>query len=345
MVSRGSVESPSRHALTASATAFFVFLAVGCAAHTPGAAGDRSIGQVSVVPDFLSAWDVVRTAPRAEQLSRTHEALLAGHPELFGPEVFGTALSLDRDLERLLVEMPRLEPKLRVLSERMPGEVERITRRFLDEFPELGWSGPVASSLSFSQFEAVWRTVSGRRTLVLGLDAIAYYRGPYAPMEPVVHHALAAALLPAWAGQRPAPLWWTVWEAGFPLAAVRTIDPGVSDADLRLPEEGRDPAVVAALARRVRTALDSTREQDRRALLGGNGAGPAGVDVGEDGRRGIAPHYSLSPIQTGAGRWLALRVAQKVLAGRTLHDAARLTGPQLRSAVDAALVALERPGS
>src|SRR5262249_61235469 len=129
-----------------------------------------------------------------------------------------------------------------------------------------------------------------------GLDAIAYYRGPYATVEPVVHHALAAALLPP--GPEPAPLWWTVWQTGFPLAAVRTIDPGATDADLRLSEEGRDPAVVVALARRVQGALDSTREQDRRALFGGPGAGPAG--------------------QTGAGRWLALRVAQKVLAGRTL---------------------------
>ncbi|HEY1335467.1 MAG TPA: hypothetical protein VGF31_14490, partial [Myxococcaceae bacterium] len=44
-------------------------------------------------------------------------------------------------------------------------------------------------------------------------------------------------------------------------------------------------------------------------------------------------------------RWLALRVGQHVLAGRTLHDAPRLQGPALRSAVEAALVAVERPGS
>jgi len=325
MVSPGQVENRSRHPLAACAVAILVSLAIGCAGHAPGPAGERTIGQVNVVPDFLTAWDALRTAPRAEQLARTREALLATHAELFGPEVFGPTFVLDRDLERLLVEMPRLEPKLRALSERMPGEVERTARRFLDEFPELDWSGPVALSLSFSQFEAVWRTVKGHRPLVLGLDTIAYYRGPYAPVEPVVHHALAAALLPPWAGPGPAPLWWAVWEAGFPLAAVRTLDPGASDADLRLPDEGRDPAVLAALARRVRGVLDSTREQDRRALLGGPGAGPAG--------------------QTGAGRWLALRVAQKVLAGRSLHDAARLTGPQLRSAVESVLLALERPGS
>jgi hypothetical protein len=304
--------------------ALLALLGSGCA-HRPEPSPAERIAQVNVVPDFLSAWAAVRTAPRSEQLARTREALLASHPELFGPEVFGPTFALDRELERLLVEMPRLEPKLGALSDRMPGEVERIARRFLDEFPELGWSGPVALSLSFSQFEAVWRTLSGRRTLVLGLDAIAYYRGPYAPLEPVLHHALAAALLPPGAGPGATPLWWTVWEAGFPLAAVRTIDPGTSDTDLRLPEEGRDPAVLAALARRVRGALDSTREQDRRALLGGPGAGPAG--------------------QSGAGRWLALRVAEKVLAGRSLHDAPRLTGPQLRSSIVSALLALERPGS
>jgi len=301
--------------------ALLALLLAGCA-HGPEPSSTGRISQVNVLPEFFAAWDPVRTAPRADQVAGIRQALLASHPELFGPEVFGPAGALDRDLERLLVEMPRLDPKLRALSERMPGEVERSARRFLDQFPELDWSGPVALSLSFSQFETVWRTVSGRRTLVLGLDAIAFYRGPYAPVEPLVHHALASALLPGWKGPGPAPLWWTLWEEGFPLAAVRTLDPDATDADLRLGDEGKDPAYLARLARRVRGAIDSTKEPDRRQLTGTLGAAPA-----------------------GGGRWLALRVAQKILAGRSLHDAARLGGPQLRSAVEAALVALERPVS
>lgn len=300
-----------------------LLLALGAAcAHGTGPSGSRTVEQVEVVPEFLSAWQQVRNAPRAEQVTRTRQVLLASHPELFGPDVFGPGVALDRDLERLLVEMLRLEPKLRALSERMPGEVERTTRLFLDQFPELSWSGPAALSLSFSQFEAVWRMVGGRRTLVLGLDAIAFYRGPYAPVEPVLHHALAAALLPPWNSSGPVPLWWTLWEEAFPLVAVRTLDPEASDADLRLPKEGKDPAFLAALARRVRGVLDSTKDWDRRQITGATG--------GSTG---------------GAGRWLALRVGQHVLAGRSLHEAARLTGPQLRSAVEAALVALERPGS
>lgn len=301
--------------------AMLLLLGAACA-HAPGPSAGGTIAQVNVIPDFLAAWDSVRTAPRAEQLARTRQALLASHPELFGPEVFGPVNALDRRLEMLLVEMPRLEPKLRALSERMPGELERSARRFLDEFPELDWAGPGALSLSMSQFEAVWRTVAGRRTLVLGLDAIAFYRGPYAALDPVVHHALASALLPGWKGPAPAPVWWAVWEEGFPLAAVRTMDPAASDAALRLPEQGRDPAYLAALARRVRGTLDSTREADRGAVTGASSGATA-----------------------GAGRWLALRVAQQVLAGRSLHDAARLGGPQLRAAIDAALAALERPGS
>src|SRR5262249_19335165 len=120
----------------------------GCA-HGPGSSTGSTITQLNVIPDFLAAWDSVRSAARPEQVAGTRKALLATHPELFGPAVFGAASALDRDLERLLVEMPRLEPKLRALAERMPGEVERSTRRFLDDFPELDWSGPVASSLSF----------------------------------------------------------------------------------------------------------------------------------------------------------------------------------------------------
>ncbi|HVP61663.1 MAG TPA: hypothetical protein VMT11_13945 [Myxococcaceae bacterium] len=301
--------------------ALLVASIAGCA-HTPPPAG-HTIVQVNVVPEFLDAWDTVRTAPRPEQVARTRQALLGSHPELFGAEIFGPGAALDRDLERLMVEMPRLEPKLRTLAERMPGEVERSTRRFLDQFPELAWSGPVATSLSFSEFEAVWRTVSGRRTLVLGLDAIAFYRGPYVPLEPLLDHALGSALLPPWSGPGPAPLWWALWEEGFPLALVRTIDPGATESDLRLAPGAGDPRAVAALARRVRGSLDSTRAADRRA---------SGVDASE------------GP-QATVGRWLALGVAQQVVAGHSLHDAARLAGPQLRAAIDTALAAIERPGS
>ena len=181
--------------------------------------------------------------------------------------------------------MPRLDPKLRALSERMPGEIDRSARRFVDEFPELRWSGPVALSLSFSQFEAVWRTVSGKRTLVLGLDSVAFYRGPYAPVDPLIHHALASALLPRVDRDRPrARSGGRSGKRGFRSLVVRTLDPGVSNADLRLAAEGQDPAYLAALARRVRGALDSTREADRRAV-------------------------------TGPGRWLTLRVAEAVVGG------------------------------
>ena len=300
--------------------ALLLVLGVACAHGAGSGSSARTVEQIDVLPGFLAAWQEVRSAPRPEQVTRSRQALLASHPELFGPEVFGPGVELDRDLERLLVEMPRLEPKLRALSERMPGELERSARRFLDDFPELPWSGPVALSLSFSHFEAVWRTVAGRRTLVLGLDAMAFYRGPYAPLEPVVHHALAVALLPAWKGPGPVPVWWALWEESFPLVAVRTLDPGASDADLRLTDEGKDPAYLAALARRVRGVLDSTKESDRRAVSG-EGAAPG-----------------------SAARWLALRVGQRVVAGRTLHQAARLEGPSLRSAIESALVALERPG-
>src|SRR5262249_51923029 len=137
-------------------------LGIACAHGTAGGpTAARTIEQIDVVPDFLAAWQDVRNAPRPEQLTRTRQALLGSHPELFGPEMFGPGAALDRDLERLLVEMPRLEPKLRALSDRMPGELERSARRFLDEFPELAWSGPAAASLSFSHFQAVPRPVGG----------------------------------------------------------------------------------------------------------------------------------------------------------------------------------------
>jgi hypothetical protein len=260
------METHARGPRTAVAATLLVLVAA--CAHGPATAPGGTLAQINVVPRFLDAWEAVRSAPRPEQLERTRQALLSTHPELFGPEVFGTSTALDGNLERLLVEMPRLDPKLRALSERMPGEIDRSARRFVDEFPELRWSGPVALSLSFSQFEAVWRTVSGKRTLVLGLDSVAFYRGPYAPVDPLIHHALASALLPPWTGPAPAPLWWTVWEEGFPLLGRPNAQPGGQQRRPAARGRGAGPGVPRRAGPASPGALDSTRDADRRAVTG-----------------------------------------------------------------------------
>ena len=113
------METHARGPRTAVAATLLVLVA-GCA-HGPATAPGGTVAQINVVPAFLDAWEAVRSAPRPEQLERTRQALLSTHPELFGPEVFGASTALDGNLERLLVEMPRLDPKLRALSERMPG--------------------------------------------------------------------------------------------------------------------------------------------------------------------------------------------------------------------------------
>ena len=224
-------------------------------------------------------------------------------------------------MEQLLIELPRLEPKLRSLSERMPGEARRVAARFAQRLPEFSWRGPLGFSLSFGRFEAVWRTVRGQKTLVLGLDAVAYYRGPYANMAPLLDHAFARSLLPVWSGKGDPPLWWSLWERGFPLLAARTLNPEATPGELGLPSaaDGAATAGLPALARRTRASLDSTKEADRAALAGGPDAAA--------GRTG--------PL-------LALRVAEQVAAGATLQDTARLSGPPLRSRIDAALGTLAR---
>ena len=294
-------------------------LALACA--TPGAAPPESTLVIEdVLPDLWRFWDAHRSDARADQVRTFRATVIAAHPGLLGPEVFGGPPA-DREVEQLLVELPRLEPKLRNLSERMPGEARRVTARFAQRFPEFAWRGPLGFSLSFGGFEAVWRTVRGQKTLVLGLDAIAYYRGPYANVAPLLDHSFARNLLPAWAGKGDPPFWWSIWERGYPLVVARTLNPEASPADLNLPaaSDGEAAAALPALARRARAALDSTRDADRHALAGGPNA-PAGK----------------------AGPLLSLQVAEQVVGGTSLPDAAHLSGPPLRSRIDAALTTLAR---
>jgi hypothetical protein len=295
----------------------------GCSHPQLGAPGER-FELVNVLPDFWAYREATRSLDRPAQVLAFRSQVVAQHAQLFGPEVFGPGNDLDRDTERLLVELPRLEPKMRSLSERLPGEVNRTVERFRGRFPEFHWNGPVALSLSFSQFEMVWRTVNTRRTLVVGVDTMAFYRGPYANLAPLLDHALAQAVLPDWPEAGAAPVWWELWETGFPLQVARTLNPEANDADLGLDARAQDPSYLAALARRVRGSLDSTREADRRLL------------------RSLVPG---SESRLSGGAVLGLRVAQRVAVGRSLQDAARLSGPALRQAINTALASVEAPGA
>jgi hypothetical protein len=277
-----------------------------------------------VLPAFWRFWDANRSAERHQQLEEFHAQVAAAHPQLFGPEVFGPGNPFDRDLERLLVELPHLEPKMRALSERLPGEVDRVVERFRGRFPDFRWNGPAALSLSFSRFETVWRTVDARRTLVVGVDTLAFYRGPYANLAALLDHALGQAVLPDWPQAGPVPVWWELWQAGFPLQVARSLNPDATDSDLGLGTVAQDRAYLAGLARRVRGSLDSVKDTDRRLL------------------RSPVPG-STSRLSSGAV--LGLRVAERVTGGRSLQDAARLSGPALRQAISAALASLEAPGA
>jgi hypothetical protein len=282
------------------------------------------VALVNVLPDFWAYREATRSLDRPAQVLAFRTQVVARHPELFGAEVFRPGNDLDREVERLLVELPRLESKMRALSERLPGEAERTVERFRGRFPEFRWNGPTALSLSFSQFEMVWRTVNAHRTLIVGVDTLAFYRGPYANLAPLLDHALAQAVLPDWPEPGPAPVWWELWQAGFPLHVSRALNPEANDADLGLDARAQDPSYLAALARRVRGSLDSVREADRRLL--------------------VAPVPG-SESRLSGGAVLGLRVAQRVTVGRSLQDAARLSGPALRQAINSALASVETPGA
>ena len=302
-----------------AALPLLALLALSCA--TPGAAPPGPVLVTEdVLPDLWRFWDAHRADARPDQVRAFRATVIDAHPGLLGPEVFGGPPA-DKEVEQLLVELPRLEPRLRSLSERMPGEARRVAARFAQRLPEFSWRGPLGFSLSFGRFEAVWRTVRGEKTLILGLDALAYYRGPYANVAPLLDHAFARSLLPVWGGKGDPPLWWSLWEEGYPLVAARTLNPDATPADLNLPagSDGDATTSLPALARKARASLDSTRDADRRALAGGPDAAA--------GR---------------AGPLLALRVAEQVVGGTSLSDAARLSGPPLRSRIDAALGAMSR---
>lgn len=300
----------------------------GAALATP-TAPPASYAVVDLMPRFFAFWDSAggATADSATRLAlfqaivvRPESAFYAraGQPT---PERVG----------RFLDAVPRDLAAMRALGARLHAELPHYQRAFRDSFPEFGYDGRVYFYPSLYVRDGGVMTMDGQPVLMFGVDMIARLNGPDARLAVLFHHELfhlhhgalqraTHAARKADASPTATPLWARSWSEGLATYVSARLNPDATLLDLLLQDSAlvlEAPVRERELAARLLDAFgDTTSEAQARWFQAFR------TDLDQPAR---------------AGYFLGYRVAERVGAGRPLHELAALEGEALRAAVHRAL--------
>jgi hypothetical protein len=294
----------------------------------PTAQSARSVEIVDLMPLYWRFHAAAQGRSLDQQVRLFREMVVERRPEVYNAEVMQVPGG-----RSLADALPELYPKATAwtgphtdvigsLSREIASSMPRYEAAFRREFPDFAYAGRVYFMYSLGAFDGAVRTVQGRPALLFGLDVIAAIHGEVATIGPLLHHELFHAYHGPLIGTtgRGLPLYLSVWTEGLATLVARQMHPSASDVAIfglptNTPQRVRDD--LPRLAARLRAALDSTVPDDYGTWFTGS------ETDAETPRR--------------SGYYLGYLVAARIQQGRTLRELARLEGPQLRQAIDAAL--------
>jgi hypothetical protein len=197
----------------------------------------------------------------AEQLSIFRSLVLDRHPELYGAGIVDvrpneTEAEVGERVRRGLAALPGLQGAMAQLAERLPEALARAESRLGDHFPPLDVAA-IYLSPSLGAFEVTRWIVSGRPTLLVGLDTLAAERGANWDPEPRLLYHLVLCEQDQIHGAKDGSTLDSLWRAGLAAHATRLLQPAAPPADLGLPERTDDEMrrQVPQVARDLRARL------------------------------------------------------------------------------------------
>ena len=305
-----------------------VVVGLACMLAMPAAQSARSVETIDLMPLYWRFHAQAQGRTVDEQVRLFREMVVERRPEVYNADVLQVPGG-----RPLADALPDIYPKatawtgphtavIRSLSEEIASSMPRYEATFRREFPDFAYTGRVYFMYSLGAFDGAVRTVQGRPALLFGLDAIAAIHGEVATIGPLLHHELFHAYHGPLIGTtgRGLPLFLSVWTEGLATLVARQMHPSASDVAIyglppNTPQRVRDD--LPRLAARLRAALDSTVPGDYDAWFTGN--------------------ETDADIPRRSGYYLGYLVAARIQQGRPLRELARLEGPPLRQAIDAAL--------
>lgn len=304
-----------------------LLLLSGCASLQPPKPSYRTI---DLMPLFWSFWAEAHERPLASQIALFESRVVARHPEVYTSRALGFDPSrpfheeLAKRYPRYLAWVSPVFPTMRRLSNEIAHELGPIEARFLREFPDFDYHGDIYFMNSLAAFDGAVRQVNGRRALLFGLDVIAAIHGEGAAIEPLFDHELFHLYHRQFFRAAPEverePLWAAMWTEGLATYVSRRMNPSATDRQVfGLPDDtpGRTREMLPRVARELLIRVDSTSRDDYRKFF-------------------LGSEPNADPPQR-SGYFVGYLIAERIGAGRPLHDLAKMPAADVRRAVEEVL--------
>lgn len=285
---------------------------------------------IDITPDFWAFWSAAHGKPLEEQQRLLQTMLLERHPHIYTAHVL--TLPDDEPLEEAMNAryerwLPRISPHIETMkkvSERIASDLPEYERSFRKTFPDMRYTGNVYFMCSFGGFDGAVRTVNGERTLLFGVDMIAYVYGEHADPQPFFHHELFHIYHSQFLDKDDDRLFMNLWSEGLATYVAKALNPsaeGVNLFGLPLDMPERAAAMLPQLARELRENMDSTSPDTYARFF-----------FGKDEH---------AEVPARSGYYVGYRVVEKIAPGRELRELAGMQPAEIRAAVEKALLELE----
>jgi hypothetical protein len=286
---------------------------------------------VDLMPAFLDAVERTSGAPDAEQVKAFREAVVAGHPALYGESIVHvrTAEQVDRLAARAMSDARTHADRIRSIGAALTNGFPAYLERFQRVFSDFRCDFPIYLMPSLGQFDGAGRIVDGQPALVFGVDMIAEFH-PASELELIVDHELFHRYHAQVAGmsddkEEKDIVWRLLWAEGLATYASWALNPRLSLQDvLVLPKDLADRArpQLPQIAADLKSGLDQVSPSMH------------------------ARYFSYSNRSTGVpprtGYYVGCLLADRLAHAHTLYDLAHLQGPGLLAEIERALDELGR---
>ena len=304
--------------------------ALGCTrpAPPPRPAVAPTFDVIDVMPRFWAFWDEDRPAAATDTaaLIRLFRQRVT-QPDSAFYEKAASGVSDDR-IRNFLRGAEKDAPAMRAISDRLAHDLARLSRTFVDSFPDFAFGGRVYFYPSLYVRDGGTMTFPPSVALMFGVDMIARIHGADADLEVLFDHELFhlyhGQVRPR--SQTPARLSRRLWGEGLATYVSQRMNPSASELALLLNDRRlyAERSRLAAIAATALARLDDTSSAYARRYLQG------GVADGD-----VPPR---------AGYLLGLRAAQVMGRNRTLRELARLDDETVHREMADALRAMAAGG-
>jgi hypothetical protein len=294
------------------------------------AASAATYDVIDLMPDFWAFWAAAEGKPLDEQKRLLKSMLVDRQPSIYAANV----LTLDSDMpldtalnERFERWLPLISPHIETMkkvSTRIASDLPEYEKSFRETFPDMSYSGKVYFMSSFGGFDGAVRTVNGERTLLFGVDMIAYVYGEHADPQPFFHHELFHIYHSQFLNEDDDRLFLSLWREGLATYVAKSLNPtaaGVNLFGLPLDTPQRAQAMLPQLVSELRESLDSTSPETYARFFFGKSA--------------------QAEVPARSGYYVGYLLAQKIGEGRQLRELARMQAPEIRTAIENGLRELE----